>query len=138
MIRTALPQALVTTRGHLLPTRDHRQQGWAGGAQGTLVATEPMGPRSLQAITRKFVPLDQWLYFDALECLAPEGAAQLAEEDCAPVRARAETLPGTGQPRAPALTRLLRLRRGALATMARSPFSGPPSRSSWAARSTWW
>uniref|UniRef100_A0A8D2NK16 E1 ubiquitin-activating enzyme n=1 Tax=Zonotrichia albicollis TaxID=44394 RepID=A0A8D2NK16_ZONAL len=24
----------------------------------------------LKAITRKFVPLDQWLYFDALECLA--------------------------------------------------------------------
>ncbi|NXE30411.1 UBA1 enzyme, partial [Ardeotis kori] len=38
----------------------------------------------LQAITRKFLPLDQWLYFDALECLALEGAAQLTEEDCAP------------------------------------------------------
>ncbi|XP_074692655.1 ubiquitin-like modifier-activating enzyme 7 isoform X7 [Strix aluco] len=38
----------------------------------------------LKAITRKFLPLDQWLYFDALECLAVEGAAQLTEEDCAP------------------------------------------------------
>ncbi|XP_068275948.1 ubiquitin-like modifier-activating enzyme 7 isoform X2 [Nyctibius grandis] len=38
----------------------------------------------LKAITRKFLPLDQWLYFDALECLAPEGAARLTEEDCAP------------------------------------------------------
>ncbi|XP_074770259.1 ubiquitin-like modifier-activating enzyme 7 isoform X3 [Athene noctua] len=38
----------------------------------------------LKAITRKFLPLDQWLYFDALECLAMEGAAQLTEEDCAP------------------------------------------------------
>ncbi|KAM6325297.1 ubiquitin-like modifier-activating enzyme 7 [Podargus strigoides] len=38
----------------------------------------------LKAITKKFVPLNQWLYFDALECLALEGAAQLTEEDCAP------------------------------------------------------
>ncbi|XP_075369861.1 ubiquitin-like modifier-activating enzyme 7 isoform X1 [Mycteria americana] len=38
----------------------------------------------LKAITRKFLPLDQWLYFDALECLALEGATQLTEEDCAP------------------------------------------------------
>ncbi|XP_072731755.1 ubiquitin-like modifier-activating enzyme 7 [Ciconia boyciana] len=38
----------------------------------------------LKAITRKFLPLDQWLYFDALECLALEGAMQLTEEDCAP------------------------------------------------------
>ncbi|KFO57934.1 Ubiquitin-like modifier-activating enzyme 1, partial [Corvus brachyrhynchos] len=39
---------------------------------------------SPQAITRKFLPLDQWLYFDALECLALSGAAQLTEMDCAP------------------------------------------------------
>uniref|UniRef100_A0A8C8E5U0 E1 ubiquitin-activating enzyme n=1 Tax=Otus sunia TaxID=257818 RepID=A0A8C8E5U0_9STRI len=38
----------------------------------------------LKAITGKFLPLDQWLYFDALECLAVEGAARLTEEDCAP------------------------------------------------------
>ncbi|XP_042655324.1 ubiquitin-like modifier-activating enzyme 7 isoform X2 [Tyto alba] len=38
----------------------------------------------LKAITGKFLPLDQWLYFDALECLALEGVAQLTEEDCAP------------------------------------------------------
>ncbi|KAM6387639.1 ubiquitin-like modifier-activating enzyme 7 [Pluvialis apricaria] len=38
----------------------------------------------LKAITRKFVPVDQWMYFNALECLALEGAAQLTEEDCAP------------------------------------------------------
>ncbi|XP_077642346.1 ubiquitin-like modifier-activating enzyme 7 [Lonchura striata] len=37
----------------------------------------------LKAITRKFLPLDQWLYFDALECLALPGAAQLTETDCA-------------------------------------------------------
>ncbi|XP_065498782.1 ubiquitin-like modifier-activating enzyme 7 [Caloenas nicobarica] len=38
----------------------------------------------LKAITGKFLPLDQWLYFDALECLALEGAARVTEEDCAP------------------------------------------------------
>ncbi|XP_051649112.1 ubiquitin-like modifier-activating enzyme 7 [Manacus candei] len=38
----------------------------------------------LKAITRKFLPLNQWLYFDALECLALAGAAQLTEVDCAP------------------------------------------------------
>ncbi|XP_059679045.1 ubiquitin-like modifier-activating enzyme 7 [Gavia stellata] len=46
---------------------------------GALAAQE-----ALKAITRKFLPLDQWLYFDALECLALEGAARLTEEDCAP------------------------------------------------------
>ncbi|KAM8994845.1 ubiquitin-like modifier-activating enzyme 7 isoform 1-T1 [Ara ararauna] len=39
---------------------------------------------ALKAITRKFLPLDQWLYFDALECLALEGVTQLTEEDCVP------------------------------------------------------
>ncbi|KAJ7424737.1 Ubiquitin-like modifier-activating enzyme 1 [Willisornis vidua] len=38
----------------------------------------------LKAITRKFQPLDQWLYFDALECLALAGTGQLTEVDCAP------------------------------------------------------
>ncbi|KAM6121248.1 LOW QUALITY PROTEIN: ubiquitin-like modifier-activating enzyme 7 [Pterocles gutturalis] len=46
---------------------------------GALVAQEV-----LKAITGKFLPLNQWLYFDALECLALEGAARLTEEDCAP------------------------------------------------------
>lgn len=45
----------------------------------------PMGC-SPQAVTRKFQPLNQWLYFDALECLALPGAAELTETDCAPVR----------------------------------------------------
>uniref|UniRef100_A0A803VK49 SUMO-activating enzyme subunit 1 n=1 Tax=Ficedula albicollis TaxID=59894 RepID=A0A803VK49_FICAL len=44
----------------------------------------------LKAITRKFQPLNQWLYFDALECLALPGAAELTETDCAPVRPRPE------------------------------------------------
>ncbi|RMC00070.1 hypothetical protein DUI87_23480 [Hirundo rustica rustica] len=38
----------------------------------------------LKAITGKFCPLNQWLYFDSLECLALAGAAQLTETDCAP------------------------------------------------------
>uniref|UniRef100_A0A8C6INT5 Ubiquitin-activating enzyme E1 C-terminal domain-containing protein n=1 Tax=Melopsittacus undulatus TaxID=13146 RepID=A0A8C6INT5_MELUD len=39
---------------------------------------------ALKAITGKFLPLDQWLYFDALECLTVEGVTQLTEEDCVP------------------------------------------------------
>ncbi|KGL83246.1 Ubiquitin-like modifier-activating enzyme 1, partial [Tinamus guttatus] len=39
---------------------------------------------ALKAASGKFLPLDQWLYCDALECLAMEGAARLTEEDCAP------------------------------------------------------
>ncbi|POI20922.1 hypothetical protein CIB84_015331, partial [Bambusicola thoracicus] len=46
---------------------------------GALAAQEAM-----KAITGKFLPLDQWFYFDALECLAVEGAAGLKPEDCAP------------------------------------------------------
>ncbi|XP_054071741.1 ubiquitin-like modifier-activating enzyme 7 isoform X2 [Rissa tridactyla] len=46
---------------------------------GAMVAQEV-----LKAITGKFLPLDQWFYFDALECLALEGAERLTEEDCAP------------------------------------------------------
>ncbi|KAM4893797.1 ubiquitin-like modifier-activating enzyme 7 [Sylvia borin] len=46
---------------------------------GALAAQE-----ALKAITRKFMPLEQWLYFDSLECLALPGAAQLTETDCTP------------------------------------------------------
>ncbi|XP_075288569.1 ubiquitin-like modifier-activating enzyme 7 [Opisthocomus hoazin] len=38
----------------------------------------------LKVVTGKFLPLEQWLYFDALECLALEGATRLTEGDCAP------------------------------------------------------
>lgn len=48
---------------------------------------------SPQAITGKFLPLDQWFYFDALECLAVEGAARLMPEDCAPVSGRCRWVP---------------------------------------------
>ncbi|XP_043374323.1 ubiquitin-like modifier-activating enzyme 7 isoform X9 [Dermochelys coriacea] len=40
-------------------------------------------PRA-QAASGKFLPLAQWLYFDALECLPKQGTALLTEESCAP------------------------------------------------------
>ncbi|KAM3844658.1 ubiquitin-like modifier-activating enzyme 7 isoform 2-T2 [Vipera latastei] len=40
----------------------------------------------LKAVSGKFTPLDQWLYFDAYECL-PEGE-QLTETNCAPCATR--------------------------------------------------
>ncbi|OXB56186.1 hypothetical protein ASZ78_016965 [Callipepla squamata] len=46
---------------------------------GALAAQEAM-----KAITGKFLPLEQWFYFDALECLAVEGVTGLMPEDCAP------------------------------------------------------
>nr|XP_008103215.1 PREDICTED: ubiquitin-like modifier-activating enzyme 7 isoform X1 [Anolis carolinensis]XP_008103216.1 PREDICTED: ubiquitin-like modifier-activating enzyme 7 isoform X1 [Anolis carolinensis] len=41
----------------------------------------------LKAASGKFAPLDQWLYFDAYECL-PESNVQLTAEDCAPCNSR--------------------------------------------------
>ncbi|XP_034854324.1 ubiquitin-like modifier-activating enzyme 7 isoform X2 [Mirounga leonina] len=43
----------------------------------------------LKAISRKFMPLDQWLYFDALDCLPEDGKPLPTPEDCAP-RPKAE------------------------------------------------
>uniref|UniRef100_A0A493U160 SUMO-activating enzyme subunit 1 n=1 Tax=Anas platyrhynchos platyrhynchos TaxID=8840 RepID=A0A493U160_ANAPP len=56
---------------------------------GALAAQE-----ALKAITRKLLPLKQWFYFDALECLAMEGAAGLTQEDCEPVSPRGRWVPG--------------------------------------------
>lgn len=39
----------------------------------------------LQACTGKFMPIVQWLYFDALECLTEAEEVLLTEEECAPV-----------------------------------------------------
>jgi len=39
----------------------------------------------LKACTGKFVPIRQWFYYDALECLPQE---DLDEEDCAPINSR--------------------------------------------------
>uniref|UniRef100_A0A672GT43 Ubiquitin-like modifier-activating enzyme 1 n=1 Tax=Salarias fasciatus TaxID=181472 RepID=A0A672GT43_SALFA len=47
---------------------------------GGLAAQEVM-----KACTGKFMPIIQWLYFDALECLAEEEGVMLTEEECAPV-----------------------------------------------------
>ncbi|XP_062056882.1 ubiquitin-like modifier-activating enzyme 7 isoform X5 [Lepus europaeus] len=38
----------------------------------------------LKAISGKFVPLDQWLYFDALDCLPEDGDVLPKPEDCIP------------------------------------------------------
>ncbi|XP_062853593.1 ubiquitin-like modifier-activating enzyme 1 isoform X2 [Trichomycterus rosablanca] len=52
---------------------------------GGLAAQEVM-----KACSGKFKPLEQWLYFDALECLPKDGDQELlTEEDCAPVGAGA-------------------------------------------------
>uniref|UniRef100_A0A5F8HKV4 E1 ubiquitin-activating enzyme n=1 Tax=Monodelphis domestica TaxID=13616 RepID=A0A5F8HKV4_MONDO len=37
----------------------------------------------LKAASGKFTPLDQWLYFDALECLPEDGQSPLGPEGCA-------------------------------------------------------
>uniref|UniRef100_A0A672M1P8 E1 ubiquitin-activating enzyme n=1 Tax=Sinocyclocheilus grahami TaxID=75366 RepID=A0A672M1P8_SINGR len=42
----------------------------------------------LQACTGKFMPIMQWLYFDALECLSDAEDAILTEEECAPRNCR--------------------------------------------------
>ncbi|XP_065396662.1 ubiquitin-like modifier-activating enzyme 7 isoform X3 [Macaca fascicularis] len=38
----------------------------------------------LKAMSKKFMPLDQWLYFDALDCLPEDGELLPSPEDCAP------------------------------------------------------
>lgn len=50
---------------------------------GGLAAQEVM-----KACTGKFMPIMQWLYFDALECLAEEEGFSLTEEECAPKNCR--------------------------------------------------
>uniref|UniRef100_A0A8C1J1N7 E1 ubiquitin-activating enzyme n=1 Tax=Cyprinus carpio TaxID=7962 RepID=A0A8C1J1N7_CYPCA len=45
-------------------------------------------PLSLQACTGKFMPIMQWLYFDAVECLPEAEDAVLTEEECAPRNCR--------------------------------------------------
>lgn len=52
---------------------------------GGIVAQEVM-----KACSGKFTPINQWLYFDALECL-PEDTSVLTEENCAPVGDRYDT-----------------------------------------------
>ncbi|CAO2633600.1 Ubiquitin-like modifier-activating enzyme 7 [Lemmus lemmus] len=42
----------------------------------------------LKAVSRKFMPLDQWLYFDALECLPEDEKLLPNPEDCHPRNCR--------------------------------------------------
>merc|ERR1719431_89669 len=51
-------------------------------AMGGIVAQEVM-----KACSGKFMPINQWLYFDALECL-PEDCSVLTEAACAPQNSR--------------------------------------------------
>ena len=51
-------------------------------AIGGIVAQEVM-----KACSGKFMPIYQWLYFDAIECL-PEDLSGLTEEACAPRNSR--------------------------------------------------
>lgn len=41
------------------------------------------------------MPIMQWLYFDALECLAEEEGVELTEEECAPVGVQSTSHPCT-------------------------------------------
>ena len=41
---------------------------------------------SVKACTGKFTPIQQWLYFDAIECLPDDAVNNLTEELCRPVR----------------------------------------------------
>uniref|UniRef100_A0A671PW60 E1 ubiquitin-activating enzyme n=1 Tax=Sinocyclocheilus anshuiensis TaxID=1608454 RepID=A0A671PW60_9TELE len=50
---------------------------------GGLAAQEVM-----KACTGKFMPIMQWLYFDAVECLPEAGDAVLTEEECVPRNCR--------------------------------------------------
>lgn len=50
------------------------------------VVTFPSSLLPLQACSGKFMPITQWLYFDALECLPEENKdGLLTEENCSPV-----------------------------------------------------
>merc|ERR1719312_1753781 len=51
-------------------------------AMGGIVAQEV-----IKACSGKFMPIFQWLYFDALECL-PDDCSALSEESCAPTNSR--------------------------------------------------
>uniref|UniRef100_A0A7S2S539 Ubiquitin-activating enzyme E1 C-terminal domain-containing protein n=1 Tax=Mucochytrium quahogii TaxID=96639 RepID=A0A7S2S539_9STRA len=64
-------------------------------ASGASAALSPMaaylggvvGQEVLKAVTGKFTPLHQWLYFDAVECL-PDGEYPLSKEELAPIGSR--------------------------------------------------
>uniref|UniRef100_A0A8C6Y3K5 SUMO-activating enzyme subunit 1 n=1 Tax=Naja naja TaxID=35670 RepID=A0A8C6Y3K5_NAJNA len=74
-----------------IPVMDQEQENlirtFAYGCMGDLSPMNSLiggiaAQEVLKAVSGKFTPLDQWLYFDAYECL-PEGE-QLTEKNCAP------------------------------------------------------
>lgn len=57
------------------------------GLSLSLSLTCPLDVPVSQAVSGKFTPITQWLYFDALECLPEENRdTLLTEEQCRPVR----------------------------------------------------
>ena len=52
-------------------------------AVGGVAAQEVM-----KACSGKFMPIKQWLYFDAIECLPAEAATKLTEAGCKPLNTR--------------------------------------------------
>ncbi|XP_034297189.1 ubiquitin-like modifier-activating enzyme 7 isoform X1 [Pantherophis guttatus] len=78
-----------------IPVMDQEQENlirtFAYGCMGDLSPMNSLigglaAQEVLKAVSGKFTPLDQWLYFDAYECL-PEGK-QLTEKNCAPCGSR--------------------------------------------------
>ncbi|KAG8128383.1 hypothetical protein E2320_015234 [Naja naja] len=78
-----------------IPVMDQEQENlirtFAYGCMGDLSPMNSLiggiaAQEVLKAVSGKFTPLDQWLYFDAYECL-PEGE-QLTEKNCAPCDSR--------------------------------------------------
>ncbi|XP_054834098.1 ubiquitin-like modifier-activating enzyme 7 isoform X2 [Eublepharis macularius] len=72
------------------PLVEHLVQTFAYGCSGDLSPISAFigavaAQEVLKAASGKFTPLNQWLYFDAYECLPEEDrTALLTEEDCAP------------------------------------------------------
>ena len=52
-------------------------------AVGGVAAQEVM-----KACSGKFMPIKQWLYFDAIECLPADAATKLTEAGCKPLNTR--------------------------------------------------
>ena len=57
---------------------------WMGDLSPMVAATAGIAAQEvMKACSGKFMPIQQWLYFDALECL-PENRSGLTEESCKP------------------------------------------------------
>uniref|UniRef100_A0A8C3F5U3 E1 ubiquitin-activating enzyme n=1 Tax=Chrysemys picta bellii TaxID=8478 RepID=A0A8C3F5U3_CHRPI len=80
---------LSSAAGDLHPPgpRDPRR-GVHGAWGGWPVCPCPDAPPLPQACSGKFMPITQWLYFDALECLPEDSKEALTEEQCRPRNSR--------------------------------------------------